>query len=155
MADIDAVLIDERLFEIEDVAEIRDLVAVGFPHFPAFDQVEHHPAEVISRMNRPAVKNRLRHQPELFQSEIANALEQLGAADVGPLVVGAVRLRSAQVQLRAPERAKQKAVRVRMVSQPLRGSFLGCAHSFIHTRTSGFTQDALASPRRRRPSSPC
>src|SRR5262245_5198137 len=85
-ADIDLVLIDERFFEIEDVAEVRKLVALGLAHLSPIDQVEDHPSEVFGRMDRPATEHGLRHEAKLFERHIANSLEQFGPGNVRPFV---------------------------------------------------------------------
>ena len=125
-ADIDLVLIDERFFEIEDVAEVGKLVALGLAHLSSIDQVEDHPSEVVGRIDRPATEHGLCQQSKLFQRRIANPLEQFGPRDVRPFV--AVCGRPAQPLLRSPQRGEKKIVCSGMIPQAGRRGFLSGAH---------------------------
>lgn len=128
VTDVDLILMIERFPEVVHVEEIAELVAVGLAHFTTLDQLENHPAKIFGAVNAPAMKHGERHQTKLIEREVADPLEELRAGDVRPVVIRSMRLRAAELLLRATQRGKHEAVGIRVKTELRGGSFLSRAH---------------------------
>lgn len=72
----------EFFFERVETTKVGEGIGFVLFHLATFDQFKHESSEVFRGLNAPLVEDGASHQTELFESQLSDSFEQLGAADV-------------------------------------------------------------------------
>src|ERR1051325_3596281 len=107
----------ERLVKIVAGLEVVASVGLGFAEQPGVHHVEDEFAEIFAAMDAPFIEDGCGHRTELLESKLANAVEQLAAADVarGGGFLAALALAGLGL-LRVIERLAQEMIRAARVA---------------------------------------
>ena len=114
---INRIVTDQCLFKVVHVEKVGELIAVGLPHFSAFDQFEDDATEIICRFDTPVLEYGFRQHPKFLESQLPDTLQQFGTADVCRIILCILRSLF-QSLLRELQSFKDESVSIRMKFQP-------------------------------------